>query len=510
MCTKDGIRNNLGRARRLISSGDRQFLPLLISESGRYIDANGARRMSRLTKVSSASGSPALNVIVFHGLGSSSSKTWRQGKTNDELWLPWLSADAEGVSVWTVDYDAAKTDWSGFSMDLHDRAINILGTLAVDPEIVSAPILLVAHSFGGIVVKKILREADASVLESHQQFLSQIRSAVFLATPHSGAALATVGNWLSRVSRASKSTKTINLDDPNLTDLNNWYINFCTKRRISHLIYYETKEIWPVGLIVTKNSANPGIPNSEIFSSEGDHITMCWISDKKSSEYNILLKFITAIIEKEGSNKILFDPITRGNAKFTDRKGRYSTRIQNHRSELISSGDNKAFNILFCGFSTANPKTKSEIFSKTLIDQLRAEKFNVIVGGDVGLQDENLDLGSNPLSNELNYMSSKCNAVVIVADGIETWSELGLLSWHFAHNQEIEQQGTDFILISDNKYRATSEFIKKGPFALVNNRGSAQFNDLDKLDPAIIVDRLKGRRSLYTIDARGRSKGRAN
>jgi hypothetical protein len=60
--------------------------------------------------------------------------TWQATKDEASLWLPWLAQDIEGLSVYSVGYEAPVSGRHGSAMELTDRAANVLSLLLVNPD----------------------------------------------------------------------------------------------------------------------------------------------------------------------------------------------------------------------------------------------------------------------------------------------------------------------------------------------------------------------------------------
>ena len=86
-------------------------------------------------------------------------------------------------------------------MPLTDRAINVLGT--IDGEIPhEKPIILICHSYGGLLAKQMLRSGHERGSE-YKKLVDRIAGVVFLGTPHNGASIAGFVRALRFVLRSS-------------------------------------------------------------------------------------------------------------------------------------------------------------------------------------------------------------------------------------------------------------------------------------------------------------------
>jgi len=111
--------------------------------------------MSRLIKIAGFGGAARASVIFVHGLGGHAYDTWRRDTKKEaagdaSFWPLWLAQDVPGISVYTLAYEAPASNWSGTSMPLQDRAVNVLEVLLSEPGLKTAPIVFICHSLGGL------------------------------------------------------------------------------------------------------------------------------------------------------------------------------------------------------------------------------------------------------------------------------------------------------------------------------------------------------------------------
>jgi pimeloyl-ACP methyl ester carboxylesterase len=145
--------------------------------------------------------SPSGDIIFVHGLGGTATRTWCWNRDLENFWPIWLP-DEEGLSsyrIFTFGYNS-NFRGSGTKLNLTDFAKELLLqmlTFSGGPEdsevpIGHRPIIFVAHSMGGLVVKK------ACVLGRYDRefasIVSQVYGIIFLSTPHRGAQYAKILN----------------------------------------------------------------------------------------------------------------------------------------------------------------------------------------------------------------------------------------------------------------------------------------------------------------------------
>lgn len=240
----------------------------------------------RLYPVGNHPAEPRFNVIFVHGVEGHYQQTWQCSREQGNYWPQWVAEAFPEAAVWSFHYNAALSRWTGRTMPLVDRAANLLFHLQTEGPI--RPTVFIAHSFGGLVVKKLWRSARdqhrANIVES-------IKGVIFLATPHSGATLATYVTCLPRILTQSTATlKELERAEPNLRDLNQYYrANPIPKS----FVYHETQSIRGV-LVVDASSADPGIAGLSLVPIDADHISIC----KPASRESVQVKGINAHIRE--------------------------------------------------------------------------------------------------------------------------------------------------------------------------------------------------------------------
>jgi pimeloyl-ACP methyl ester carboxylesterase len=148
---------------------------------------------------------PIGDIIFVHGLGGTARKTWCWNGDVECFWPMWL-ADEEALSsyrIFTFGYNSNfkssgnNLNITDFAKDLLFQMLTFSGGLSGNcVPIGHRAVIFVAHSMGGLVVKK------ACILGKHDRefagIISQVYGIVFLGTPHRGAQYAkTLNNILS-------------------------------------------------------------------------------------------------------------------------------------------------------------------------------------------------------------------------------------------------------------------------------------------------------------------------
>jgi tetratricopeptide (TPR) repeat protein/pimeloyl-ACP methyl ester carboxylesterase len=256
--------------------------------------------MADVFLIAQARGPKSANVVFFHGLGGNAKSTW-QASLDDEasFWPAWLAHDIEGLSVYSVGYEAPVSNWHGSAMELADRAANALNSLLVKPDLETGELILAGHSLGGLVIKQLLRKAADAATDRAEalSFIDRLRKVAFLATPHVGADLAGWGDRLRVLVRPSAATRSLLRNDSHLRDLNLWYRRWARQHAIDHLILTETKTTSVFGMIVKPDSSDPGL-SSDPVPIDTDHMAIAKPVNRESEVYQLVLNFIKRHTER--------------------------------------------------------------------------------------------------------------------------------------------------------------------------------------------------------------------
>jgi hypothetical protein len=247
--------------------------------------------MTKLVKVADWTVGARVNVVFVHGLGGNAYDTWRRGAEDNTFWPVWLAHDIPGLAAWTLDYEAALTNWFGTAMPIQDRAKNVLECLLGCRELRGAPLVFMCHSLGGLVVKQVLRAADGRRAYSAetQGLLDSVKAVVFIATPHTGSMQATLLDKLRLIAWPSASTLDLVRNNANLRDLNVWYRNWSGS--IRHKVFYE-KRGTTAGVIVGDDSSDPGLLHVDPVGIDADHLGICKPADVSDLVYIRTRNFI--------------------------------------------------------------------------------------------------------------------------------------------------------------------------------------------------------------------------
>jgi hypothetical protein len=118
-----------------------------------------------------------------------------------------------------------------------------------------------------------------------------MKLAVFIATPHKGAALAeTLRMCAPRIS--SSFIDTLSNDSGYLTNLNQSYRDLASAKDIATVAYFEKFKTKNLFLVVSEDSADPGAGKTRPVGIEADHIGICKPENKDALIYISLCRHI--------------------------------------------------------------------------------------------------------------------------------------------------------------------------------------------------------------------------
>ena len=251
--------------------------------------------------------SEALVDFVFvHGLRGGSRKTW--SKTDDPAhfwpkeWLPGESS-FKNVRISSYGYDS---DWSqskSSNVTIHDFGQALLGdiftTLGAEKHMPETPMVLIGHSMGGIVIKKVLCLARQDPL--YHSVAARIHSMFFLATPHRGADSAQLLSKLFKITVSHGMKAYVDNLVPNSDAIQ--VINDAFRHAYQGVqlwSFFETVQT-SLGMIVERDSAVLDLPGEHVQLLTADHRNVCKFETDLDNNYITLKKAFVVTIDSIGS-----------------------------------------------------------------------------------------------------------------------------------------------------------------------------------------------------------------
>jgi protein SERAC1 len=249
----------------------------------------------QFSQVPGAGSDVRLDVLFVHGLTGDPFDTWTAGAAK-EYWPKWLYDDLEGVSVYALGYPASIfAKWAKKEMNLHERANNMLEHLAAQ-SIGARPIAMVCHSLGGILAKEMLRTSKECADDGWKLIAERTRLAVFMATPHTGASLASAVKLIAP-RLASTYVNLLSNDSGYLTNLNQSYRDLANGGGIATVAYYEKFKTGDAAFVVSPESADPGVGATRPVAVDADHMSICKPAGRNDLVYTSLCRHLRGVLK---------------------------------------------------------------------------------------------------------------------------------------------------------------------------------------------------------------------
>ncbi|KAF3849915.1 hypothetical protein F7725_019634 [Dissostichus mawsoni] len=241
------------------------------------------------------------DVLFIHGILGAAFKTWRQKDRNGleeeteskddytECWpKSWLAADCPNLRVLSVEYDSHLSDWmakcpvENQRKSLAYRSRELLKKLKL-AGVGERPVVWVAHSMGGLLVKKML--LDASEDPEMQALLNNTKGIMFYSVPHHGTFMAEYSVNVRYLLFPSVEVRELCKDSPALRNLNENFLDMAKEKEFKVLSFAETLP------------TNIDLGIGELIEVDVDHLNICKPEKKDSFLYKRSLQFILEALQ---------------------------------------------------------------------------------------------------------------------------------------------------------------------------------------------------------------------
>ncbi|KAL8912866.1 MAG: hypothetical protein Q9171_002244 [Xanthocarpia ochracea] len=280
------------------------------SSSGQRIPVN---RFGLTEVFSPTPAKPEVDVVFVHGLNGHPHNTW----TSENARVFWPSQilpgflEEEKARVLVYGYDADVTTFTdGASRDkIHNHAEHMIAELVANRRIRKAserPIIWVAHSLGGLVVKRALiysAEIRGMKTEHLRSIFVSTYGILFLGTPHHGSDVAQWGNrleWICSVmlpkkvmDSQSQLIDALKTNNETLQNIDRQFIQILSRFHI--YFFHEGKPTDLKGtlkFIVDETSASPTVQDVERAVIQADHSHMCKFDNESAPGFDLVAEGI--------------------------------------------------------------------------------------------------------------------------------------------------------------------------------------------------------------------------
>ncbi|KAF3807774.1 Protein SERAC1, partial [Colletotrichum gloeosporioides] len=241
------------------------------------------------------------SIVAVHGLGGDWEGTWT---SNGRLWLrDFVPSQLPSARVWSFGYDSSIL--SQTVADINDVAISLLDSLDGERSRTSStgkPIIFVAHSLGGVIVKRVLNLARERTNHWRDVQKSTL-GLMFFGVPHRGADDAYWGEFASRLLSAlslgtwgnSRFVQGLKRNSPEFSSISRAFVEPGSEIKVIRT-FYETKKMGN-RIIVDKDSATLHTTNEKAVPiQDANHREMCKFDAEASQKYRAVRNALEEIV----------------------------------------------------------------------------------------------------------------------------------------------------------------------------------------------------------------------
>lgn len=243
-----------------------------------------------------------VDVVIVHGLNGHPITSWSNPVTKAFWPKDFLPLDIPEARVMTYGYNADAA-FGNTTADIVDHAKDLLGSLVdkrEEEDEQRRPIVFIAHSLGGIVVKQAL--LSARIESQYSSINENTAGIIFFGTPHRGSDKAAYGKILATVASTminkptSKLLSALQGNSDTLARLTSDFRHQLPQYRI--VSFYERKPMRPFKKeIVEQHSALLDAPDEDQLPVDANHRDMCKFAARDDETYEKLLRRIRRILK---------------------------------------------------------------------------------------------------------------------------------------------------------------------------------------------------------------------
>ncbi|PVF97368.1 TPR-like protein [Serendipita vermifera] len=259
-------------------------------------------------KVLSPGENPVVDIVAIHGLGGHRERSWTAA--NGKMWLKdFLADDIPNARILTYGHgaDTHSHTYMPTQRLLHFAEGFVEDLLRVRRSNPERPIIFLAHSLGGIILKKALTLCNIPEynLERRQIKVSTC-GVLFFGTPHSGANEVGLARLVGKLLSVYMVTDDSMLDDLNhnsneLENIQTLYLY--ASEHIKSIFFYETDPTpmvtGIVELIVPRQSASiEGDRNAKVIPLDGNHWQLVKFERKGEVNYQKVFYYLSELVNE--------------------------------------------------------------------------------------------------------------------------------------------------------------------------------------------------------------------
>ncbi|KAF8234302.1 hypothetical protein L208DRAFT_1262445, partial [Tricholoma matsutake] len=243
-----------------------------------------------------------VSIVAIHGLDGHAMTSWTAA--NDTLWLrDLLPKRIPRARILTYGYNAYTRGNKLANESIYSIGQKLLADLATDRDgsnIQQRPIIFVAHSLGGIVLKDTLIHADKHEYASYKAIERSTYGILFLGTPHQGTAAVDLATLILRILPVGSNIilSDLGLQNKVLQQQQDQYNQIGP--RYATKCYYEMHPTeLPLGkmkLVDRPNAILPETINSQSLGLYRDHVDICKFGDHTEQDFKTVFFHLSEMV----------------------------------------------------------------------------------------------------------------------------------------------------------------------------------------------------------------------
>ncbi|XP_063634467.1 protein SERAC1 [Cydia splendana] len=223
----------------------------------------------------------------------------------------WLPQDCNNLRIIGVNYLSSLSDWLERcplqASDISARASELQPNL-LDAGVGSrnTPIVWLAHSMGGLIVKQVLNVAAQSQDPQANKLCECTKAVFFYSTPHKGSAFATMPRAAAAVLWPSTDVRQLQENSPVLLDIHQLFLKYADRYNWETISFAESLPTLVTAFkvpvkFVEAESADLG--RGPFYKLPVDHLCICKPATRQSILYTILLDVLLRVTNKDATLK---------------------------------------------------------------------------------------------------------------------------------------------------------------------------------------------------------------
>lgn len=212
----------------------------------------------------------------------------------------WLPKDCANLRILGVNYWTSLSEWLETcplqSADIATRALDMVPAL-IDAGVGTrnTPVVWLAHSMGGLIVKQALVEASQSNEQNLKRLSENTKAVLFFSTPHKGSSVATMPRAAAAILWPSNDVRQLKENSPVLLALHKAFIEFAnlyeweTVSFAESLPTYVTAFKVPIHLV---QSYSADLGRGVFYQLPLDHLSICKPATRQSVLYTTVLDIL--------------------------------------------------------------------------------------------------------------------------------------------------------------------------------------------------------------------------